>query len=140
MWLAALGVAGTGCAGKGAATSQAGSSDPTAAASAPGATADQAAPPGAAAGGAQGAARGRRFGQILKSLNLTPEQTEKIRQIIADARKKSEGADRDTRRANMRAAYQQIETEVLTPAQKAEFDKKMAAMRSASAQPSPGAQ
>ncbi len=94
---------------------------------------------GPAQGG--GAARGRRFGELLKSLNLTPDQTAKVREIVAAARKKSEGADRETRRANMRAAYAEIENTVLTPSQKADFEKKMAAMRASyQHSPAPAAQ
>ncbi|HMD03040.1 MAG TPA: Spy/CpxP family protein refolding chaperone [Candidatus Baltobacteraceae bacterium] len=98
-----------------------------------------AAPADQATGGAPGtgSGRGRRFGELLKSLNLTPQQTEQIKAIVADARKKSEGADRETRRANMRAAYDKIETTVLTPPQRAEFQKKLAAMRAQYQQHSP---
>jgi Spy/CpxP family protein refolding chaperone len=98
-------------------------------------------PQSGAYGGSQGSAgAGRRFGELLKSLDLTPEQTAQIRTIVADARKKSEGADRETRRANMRAAYTQIETTVLTPAQRTEFDKKLAALRAKYAQHTPAPQ
>jgi Spy/CpxP family protein refolding chaperone len=93
--------------------------------------------------GAYGASGGRgRFGQLLKDLDLSDDQKTKIRQIVADARKKSEGADPQTRRANMRAAFDEIETSVLTPAQRVKFDKERAAMRAKyqPASPSPAAQ
>lgn len=137
VWLAVLGAGVTACSGKtdAAASSQAAAGQ-AAPAAASGAPADQA---GSGGGPAQGAARARRFGELLKSLNLTPEQTAKVRQIIADARKKNEGADRDTRRANMRAAYAQIQSDVLTPDQRAIFEKKMAEMRAKSS-PSPAPQ
>jgi Spy/CpxP family protein refolding chaperone len=125
---------GSNSSGGGAAGQTAGASDQTTAAS-PGASG------GAGYGGYQGSAgAGRRFGELLKSLDLTPEQTTQIRRIVADARKKSEGADRETRRANMRAAYTEIETTVLTPAQRADFDKKLAALRAKYAQHSPAPQ
>jgi Spy/CpxP family protein refolding chaperone len=96
---------------------------------------DNAAQPGSAGAMSQGgAARMHRFGRILKSLNLTPAQEDQIKTIMADARKKNETApDPQTKGANMRAAIAQID-QILTPAQRTEFDAKMQAMRHAHGQ------
>jgi|HubBroStandDraft_2_1064218.scaffolds.fasta_scaffold88443_2 Spy/CpxP family protein refolding chaperone len=92
---------------------------------------DNAAQPGSAGAMSQGgAARMHRFARVLKSLNLTPAQEDQIKTIMADARKKNETApDTQTKRDNMKAAIAQIH-EILTPAQRTEFDAKMQAMRS----------
>jgi Spy/CpxP family protein refolding chaperone len=74
------------------------------------------------------------MGQILLSLNLTDSQMAKIKQIMGAARAKNKAIPstdpnrRDESRANMQAAYAQIDT-VLTPAQKTAFHAKLDAMR-----------
>jgi Spy/CpxP family protein refolding chaperone len=79
----------------------------------------QAAPGGAAPGGGQ-AGRGR-FGQMLMSLNLSPEQTSQIKSIMANARAKAKSlTDMQAKRDTMRGAFKDIEA-VLTPAQKAKL-------------------
>jgi Spy/CpxP family protein refolding chaperone len=141
---AVLAVSLSACSGSGSSSSGTDQGTPAAAgqaaSAAPGASVAGGPPQEGGGAGAQGAGRGRRFGELLKSLNLTDDQKTKIRAIMADARKKSEGADRDTRRANMRAAFNAIETTVLTPPQRAEFEKKLAEMRAKYASPSPAAQ
>ncbi len=82
-------------------------------------------PPGAppSAGGHQ------RRGQILMSLNLSDGQKAQVRSIIAAARAQNKNVtDRDQRRANMKAAFEKIDT-VLTPAQRTQFHTKLAAAR-----------
>ncbi len=81
---------------------------------------------GGAPGGQQ---RGRRFGQMLLSLNLSDDQKAKIKSIMADARAKGKAlADRDAKRANMRAAFAKIDT-VLTPPQRTKLHAQMEAAR-----------
>ena len=74
-------------------------------------------------------ARHGRMGKILMSLNLTDAQKTQIRAIMADARKQNQNVtDRDARRANMKAAFDKVDT-VLTPAQRTELHSKLAAAR-----------
>jgi Spy/CpxP family protein refolding chaperone len=70
-------------------------------------------------GGPAGAAGGRqRFAKMLMGLDLSDDQKNHIRSIMADARTKSKAlTDRQAKRDTMRAAFAQIET-VLTPAQR----------------------
>jgi Spy/CpxP family protein refolding chaperone len=70
----------------------------------------------------------RRFGQILLSLNLSDQQKAQIRAIMQNARQQSQNADRETRRANMQAAFKKIDG-VLTPAQSQKLHAKLDAMR-----------
>lgn len=79
--------------------------------------------------GRPGQRGGRRFGQMLLSLNLSDAQKNRIRDIMADARAKNKTlADRDAIRANMRAAFAKVQT-VLTPAQQAKLKREFAAAR-----------
>jgi Spy/CpxP family protein refolding chaperone len=102
-----------------------------------------AAPQGAAGGGGGGyggggaggrGGMGRMMGEILVSLNLTDDQKTKIKAIRDAAIAKNKAIPqtdpnrREEARANMTAAYAQIDT-ILTPAQKTAFHAKMAAMR-----------
>ena len=66
-----------------------------------------------------GRERMHRFAAALATLNLTDDQKDKIRAIMADARAKSK-ADPTTRRANFQAALAQVD-QVLTPDQRAKF-------------------
>ena len=76
-----------------------------------------------------GGEHGHRMGEMLMSLSLTDAQKTRIRGIMADARKQNENVtDRDTRRANMKAALSKVET-VLTPSQRTALHAKMDAMR-----------
>jgi Spy/CpxP family protein refolding chaperone len=79
---------------------------------------------------AAGAQRGQHMmGEALMSLNLNDGQKDRIRAIMADARKQNQNVtDRMQRRANMRAALKKVET-VLTPAQAKVFHAKMDEMR-----------
>jgi Spy/CpxP family protein refolding chaperone len=87
------------------------------------------APPNGAPGGPQHG-RGGRMGPILQSLGLSDAQKQQIRTIMRDTREKNQNlTDRDQRRANMRAAFDQIRNKVLTPSQREQFDQKMQAMR-----------
>ena len=79
--------------------------------------------------GQAGQRGGRRFGQMLLSLNLSDTQKNRIRDIMADARAKNKTlADRDAVRANMRAAFATVRS-VLTPAQQAKLKTEFAAAR-----------
>lgn len=90
----------------------------------PAALADDA-PGGPPAGGPHG----RRMGQMLMSLNLSDDQKQRIRAIMADARNQNaDVTDRDQRRANMKGALAKVDT-VLTPAQRTEWHAKMEAGR-----------
>ncbi len=81
-----------------------------------------------------GRERMRRFAAALATLNLTGAQQDKIKAIMADARAKSKGADPDTRRANFRAAFAQID-DVLTPDQRAKLHAEMPAFHQGAATP-----
>ena len=76
----------------------------------------QAAPgPGAPGGAAQGR---QRYGQMLMSLDLSPDQTAKIKSIMANARAKAKTlTDVQAKRDTMRGARKDIEA-VLTPGQR----------------------
>jgi Spy/CpxP family protein refolding chaperone len=75
------------------------------------------------------AAQGRpRIGQILMSLQLGDQQKAQIKAIMRDARQQSQNVDRETRRANMQAAFKKVDA-VLTPAQRQQFHAKIDAMR-----------
>jgi Spy/CpxP family protein refolding chaperone len=67
-----------------------------------------------------GRERMHRFAAALATLNLSEDQKDKIRAIMADARAKSKGVDQATRRANFQAALAQVD-QVLTPDQRAKF-------------------
>jgi Spy/CpxP family protein refolding chaperone len=72
---------------------------------------------------------GRRFGEMLLSLNLSDAQKNKIRDIMAQARAQNKTlADRDAIRANMRAAFAKVQT-VLNPHQLAKLKSEFAAAR-----------
>jgi Spy/CpxP family protein refolding chaperone len=86
----------------------------------------QAAPGGPGQPGQRG---GRRFGEMLLSLNLNDAQKAKIRDIMAQARAKNASLpDRDAMRANMRAAFAKVQT-VLNPHQLAKLKSEFAAAR-----------
>ncbi len=73
--------------------------------------------------------RGQRFGKMLLALNLSDDQKNKIRSIMAGARAKSKNlTDRDAKRATMKAAFAEIDT-VLTPEQRTKLHAQMAAAR-----------
>lgn len=75
---------------------------------------------GAGAGGGHGGAG--RMQAMLAGLGLTPDQDAKVKQILADARSKTQGSDDpNARRAAMQDARTQIEA-ILTPEQKAKFE------------------
>jgi Spy/CpxP family protein refolding chaperone len=75
----------------------------------------------AAAQAAPGAGHGQRYGQMLMSLGLSDAQKASIRGIIANARKQNQTVtDPQVKRANMKAAFDQVRT-VLTPAQRAKL-------------------
>lgn len=80
--------------------------------------------------GGGGAPQGRhgRMGAVLKSLNLSPDQAAKVKQIVGQAREQNQNADPETRRANMKAAFQNIRNNVLTPDQQKKFDAAMQSM------------
>jgi Spy/CpxP family protein refolding chaperone len=86
--------------------------------------------PAAATFGAPGAARGgRRFGQMLLSLNLTDAQKTQIRTIMDNARAQSKTlTDPQAKRAAMRAAFAQVQT-VLTPDQQSKLKSELQAAR-----------
>lgn len=87
--------------------------------------------PGGPQGGGPGGAAGReRFAKMLQSLNLTDDQKNKIRAIMADARAKMKTlTDPQQKRDTMRAAFAKIPT-VLTPAQAAKMKAEAEAYRS----------
>jgi len=63
-------------------------------------------------------------GGFLRSLDLTEEQQEAVKEIMADAREKAEDAeDREARREIMREAFGKIKQEVLTDAQREKLEK-----------------
>jgi Spy/CpxP family protein refolding chaperone len=75
------------------------------------------------------AQRGQRFGQMLLTLNLSDDQKAKIRAIIQTARDQNKNVtDRDTRRANMHAAFAKVQT-VLTPGQQKKLQAEMQAAK-----------
>lgn len=75
---------------------------------------------GAGAGGGHGGAG--RMQAMLAGLGLTPDQDAKVKQILADARSKTQDSDDpNARRAAMQDARTQIEA-ILTPEQKAKFE------------------
>jgi Spy/CpxP family protein refolding chaperone len=77
----------------------------------------------------QGGPNRGRLGKALMGLGLSDQQKQQIRDIMKDARAKSQGVtDRTQRRTMMRAAFAKIET-VLTPAQRDDLHKQMQAMR-----------
>lgn len=80
-----------------------------------------------------GPARLARFERVLDSLNLTDAQKTQIKQLMTDARAKSQGADRETRRKNFTEAIAKIDP-ILTPDQRTEFHAKLQAMRHRPAQ------
>ncbi|MBD5656774.1 MAG: hypothetical protein IAI50_16570 [Candidatus Eremiobacteraeota bacterium] len=86
---------------------------------------------GAGSGGSVGSAtRGRRrMAEVLRSLDLSDEQKQQIREIMTATRKENANADPSTRGTNMRAAYAKISDTVLTPDQRSKFQAKMAQMR-----------
>jgi Spy/CpxP family protein refolding chaperone len=102
----------------------AGTLGPLAAGTVPAAFAQDQPSPAPPSGGGHG-----RMGQVLMSLNLNDSQKSQIRSIMADTRKQNENVtDRDTRRANYKAAMTKVEA-VLTPAQRTALHAKMDAMR-----------
>ena len=79
-------------------------------------------------GGPAAAQRGR-MAKLLMGLGLSDDQKNRIRDIMKQAREKNANVtDRAQRRANMKAAFDQIHG-VLTPEQRAKFDAQMAAWR-----------
>ena len=86
-----------------------------------------AAPGGGGAGGGHGGSG--RMMAMLNSLDLSPDQQAKVKQIFSDARAKAQTLDDpDARRAAMHDAFTQVEA-ILTPEQKA----KLAQLRAAQA-------
>ena len=80
-------------------------------------------------GGGSPGHRGNAMAKMLADMHLSDQQKSQIRDIMKNARKQNENVtDREQRRATMRAAMEQVRT-VLTPAQRAQFDAKMKAMR-----------
>jgi len=74
--------------------------------------------PGQGAPGGPGGRGNQRFAKMLMSLNLSDDQKNRIRSIMADARAKAKTmTDIQAKRDTMRGAFSQIET-VLTPAQR----------------------
>ncbi len=69
-----------------------------------------------------------RFGQVLMTLNLSDQQKAKIRALMQSTRQQNQNADRETRRANMQAAFKKIDA-ILTPAQRQKLHAKLDAMR-----------
>jgi Spy/CpxP family protein refolding chaperone len=87
--------------------------------------------PGATGPGANGpnANGGRRFGRILLSLGLSDVQKSQIRDLMKAARAKNQSVtDPQVKRANMRAAFAQID-QVLTPDQRTQLHAKLQAAR-----------
>jgi Spy/CpxP family protein refolding chaperone len=69
------------------------------------------------------------YGAVLQSLNLSDDQKTKIRSIIQSARAENQNVtDRETKRANMKAAFVKVEA-ILTPAQRDELHAKLKALR-----------
>jgi Spy/CpxP family protein refolding chaperone len=76
--------------------------------------------------------------QLLQSLNLTTQQQAQVKQIMDNAKQQNQNADPETRHANMKAAWEQVRTTVLTPAQRTQLDAEIKAHRAAAgAHPSP---
>jgi Spy/CpxP family protein refolding chaperone len=74
--------------------------------------------PGQGAPGGPGGRGNQRFAKMLMSLNLSDDQKNQIRSIMAAARAKAKTlTDIQAKRDTMRGAFSQIET-VLTPAQR----------------------
>jgi Spy/CpxP family protein refolding chaperone len=74
--------------------------------------------PGQGAPGGPGGHGNQRFAKMLMSLNLSDDQKNQIRSIMAAARAKAKTlTDIQAKRDTMRGAFTQIET-VLTPAQR----------------------
>jgi Spy/CpxP family protein refolding chaperone len=70
-----------------------------------------------------------RYGQVLQSLNLSDDQKTKIRGIIQSARAQNQNVtDRETKRANMKAAFAKVEA-LLTPSQRDQLHAKLKALR-----------
>ena len=91
--------------------------------------ADTGAQPGAPGAMSQGGPqRMHRFGRILQTLGLTEAQKAQIRTIMTNARARNRGADPETRHANMKEAFAQIDA-ILTPAQRTQLHAKLQAMR-----------
>lgn len=79
--------------------------------------------------GAPGQGGRQRFGQLLLSLNLSDAQRQQVRAIMKAARDKNQSiTDPQVKRANMRAAFAQVDT-VLTPDQRTTLHAKMQAAR-----------
>jgi Spy/CpxP family protein refolding chaperone len=70
----------------------------------------------------------QRFGQILMSLNLSDQEKSQIKAIMQNTRQQNQNADRDTRRANMQAAFKKIDA-ILTPDQRQQLHAKLDALR-----------
>ncbi len=87
---------------------------------------------GGAGGGHGGHGGGAHLQAMLAPLNLTSDQTAKVRTILGDMRAKAEtaGDDPDARRAAMKAGMDQLEA-ILTPDQKAKFEQERAQARAA---------
>jgi Spy/CpxP family protein refolding chaperone len=102
----------------------------TAAACSRGATSNPAQPADQSGAMGQSGAPGRahRMGKILQTLGLSDSQKTQVRSIMRKAREKSRGADPETRRANMKAAFAEIDT-LLTPSQRTQLHAQMQAMR-----------
>ena len=73
--------------------------------------------------------RAPRGGGLLAGLNLTAEQQKQYDQIMAEARKKAADADAEQRRTILREAMQKVRDEVLTESQRAQLQKRRAALR-----------
>jgi Spy/CpxP family protein refolding chaperone len=69
--------------------------------------------------------------KMMESLNLTDAQKSQIQQIVQTARQQNENADPQTRHANMRKAWDQIKTQVLTADQRSQLDAEVKAYRDA---------
>ena len=99
---------------------------------------DTGAQPGAPGAMSQGGPqRMHRFGRVLETLGLSDSQKAQIRTIMTNVRAKNRGVDTETRRANMKEAFAQIDA-ILTPAQRTQLHAKLQAMRThPETQPSP---
>ena len=62
------------------------------------------------------------------SLNLSDQEKSQIKTIMQNARQQNQNADRDTRRANMQAAFKKIDA-ILTPDQRLQLHAKLDALR-----------
>ena len=94
--------------------------------------------PGQGAPGGPGGHGNQRFAKMLMSLNLSDDQKNQIRSIMADARAKSKTlTDPQDKRKTMFGAFQNIEA-VLTPAQKTKLDAERTAFKKAHGGPTGG--